>query len=420
MVIKSKRGILLVILFVFLSRMFLLSQVSLAHQGDISVLVRADEARYIEEAQKIFTFSAWKEGLWDVPLYPLLLALLFKIFFPSLFLAVILNAILFSLGLGILYVLTRLILGEIAAYCAVITMAFYPSLWMISLYPAAEPLVLFLLIFTGYVLVRYYQSAERKYIISAAVLSGLLTLTKETFIFLPFIFTMILLFKHTSKIKTALRDSLLLCLVYILVLSPLLILNYRLNNNILLSYKVQRGIYIMKHLDLHAPERVISAVNRKEIIYGDQTFLYCMKEKDLSTFFKNYFSKRKRFFFGTGTFGLMKALGKDTAILERLINKPGEFLRVLTRNGTGWVVFQCAALLMVVYVYCTSLYALAALLAKRRFKETVSLFLFVAYFLIAYIGLNNSRYLVPLVPILAVLSSYSSSKVYCWIFKLRI
>ncbi len=418
--IKCERGILLLILLVFLSRMFLLSQISLAHQGNISVLVRIDEIRYFVEAQKIFTFSGWQGGLWDVPLYPVLLGVLFKIFFPSYFLAVILNIILFSLGVGMLYALTSLVLNKVAAYCAAITMAFYPSLWMISLYPAAEPLVLFLLISTGYTLVKYYQSAERKYLISTAVLSGLLTLTKETFIFLPFIFILIILLKYGSKTKTALKDSLLLSLIYLLVLLPLLILNYGLNNKISLSYKVQRGIYIMKHFDLHAPERIVSAVNRDEVMYGRQTFLYCMKEKDIGTFLKNYFPKRMRFFFGTGTFGLMQALGQDITRLKSLLDRPGEFLRVLAQKGVGWVIFQCAALLMVGYVYFASLYALVVLLVKKKFKETAWLLLFVAYFLVAYVGLNNSRYLVPIVPLLAVLSSYLSSKIYCWIFKLRV
>lgn len=134
---------LLIILITLLSRLILLYLISLADKGGLSVLMRVDEAGYIEEAGILLNKGILL--LWDAPLYPMFLAAFFKVFGTSYLLASVLNIGLFSFAVGILYLTIAYFFNEIRALITAAIMILYPTLLLNILLPTSEALYLFLL-----------------------------------------------------------------------------------------------------------------------------------------------------------------------------------------------------------------------------------------------------------------------------------
>lgn len=385
--------VLVIVLLTLLTRLLLLYFISLAHQGDLFVLVHIDEARYIKEAGTILNESTLP---WDVPLYPMLLAVFFKIFGMSYLLASILNIILFSLAVGILYLTIAYFFNEVRALITAATMIIYPTLLIDILYPAAEALYLLLISLVFYTFLNYLKYEKKIYGALTAVILGILTLTKETFIFFPTIVAAIVFIKYFPNLKRSFKKIIFLVLIYILMLLPLLIYNYRTYGKFALSQKMIRII--------GALPADFTAINKSGITTSE-------KRSSISSI-KDFLWERKRFFLGTGTFGLMRALGYDPTKLELVADKPKDYLRVLKDYGPGWIIFQYSALLFIICVFFSSFFAMLVLLVKRRVKEIIYFMLIISYFLLVYSRRYNSRYFITLVPFLALLSSYFYSLIY--------
>ncbi len=375
------------------TRLLLLYFTSLTHQGDLSVLIHVDEARYIKEAGTILNESTLP---WDVPLYPMFLAVFFKIFGMSYFLASILNIILFSLAVCILYLTIAYFFNEVRALITAATMIFFPTLLIDILYPAAEALYLLLISFAFYTFLSYLKNEKRIYGALTAVILGLLTLTKETFIFFPVIVAAIIFAKYLPSLKQSFKKMLFFALIYILILLPLLIYNYRAYGKFALSQKMVR---IIESLPAD-----LDAINKeKPLLLKKESPIPCIK---------NFFWERKRFFLGTGTFGLMRALGYDPTKLELVTDNPKDYFRVLKEYGSGWRIFQYSALFFIICVFFSSFLAMLVLFVKRKLGEAICFMLIISYFLAVYSCRYNSRYFIVLVPFLALLSSYSYSLLY--------
>jgi 4-amino-4-deoxy-L-arabinose transferase-like glycosyltransferase len=393
--IKFSRTILVILLALSI-RLLLLYFTSLAHQGDFSVLVRVDEARYIEGAKNILDKSMPQ---WDVPLYPMLLALFFKIFGVSYILASILNIVLFSLACGVFYLTTAYFFNEVRALTASASIIFFPTLLIDILYPASEALYLLLLSLTLWALLSYLEYDKRRYGIITATLLGLLTLTKETFLFFPIIIAAIIFIKHLPALKKSFKKIFFLIFIYILIISPLLIYNFRTTGKLALSPKTT---LIIKNFPLDSNS--MKRAGR----------LILLKENPIA-YAQGFFWERKRFFFGTGTFGLMRAFNYDSTKLELAADNPRDYFRILKEYGWGWRTFQYTALLFITCLFLASFFAMLMLLIKRRVKEAVSFMIIIFYILAIYSWRYNSRYFIILVPFLAILSSYSYSLLYYYL-----
>lgn len=379
-----------------LTRLLLLYFISLAHQGDLSVLIHLDEARYIKEAGTILNASTLP---WDVPLYPMFLAVFFKIFGMSYILASILNIILFSLAVGILYLTITYFFNEVRALITAATMIIYPTLLIDILYPAAEALYLLLISLVFYTFLNYLKYEKKIYGALTAVILGILTLTKETFIFFPTIVAAIIFIKYFPDLKRSLKKILFLVLIYILMLLPLLIYNYRTYGKFALSQKMIRVMGALPEDFTTINKGGLIALEKRSSIFSIKDFLW----------------ERKRFFLGTGTFGLIRAFGYDSTKLELVADNPKDYFRVLKEYGPGWVIFQYSTLLFIICVFFSSFFAMLVLLVKRKIKETICFMLIISYFLVVYSCRYNSRYFITLVPYLALLSSYSYSLLYYYI-----
>jgi 4-amino-4-deoxy-L-arabinose transferase-like glycosyltransferase len=380
-----------------LTRLFLLYVTSAAHQGDLSVLIRTDETRYIKEASIILNNGIIL--LWDVPLYPMLLAGLFKIFGSSYLCASILNIILFSLTTGILYLTIAYFFNEARASITATITILFPTLYMNILRPTAEALYLFLISLAFYTFLSYLKHEKKAYGILTAIILSLLTLTKETFAFFPIIISAIILIKYLPDFRRTSKKILLITLVYILTLSPMLLYNYQTSGNFNLSKKMAGVIAVFpKDLD---------SINK------DSRLL--LKKYSPVANVKNFLWERKRFFLGTGTFSLLHAFGYETNKLRKVANSPKDYFSMLKEYGSGWPIFQYSALSFLICVFISGFLAMLMLLLKRRLGEALSLILIFSYFLLAYSCRYNSRYFIILVPFLAFLTSYFYSVLYYYI-----
>jgi 4-amino-4-deoxy-L-arabinose transferase-like glycosyltransferase len=380
-----------------LTRLLLLYLTSAIHQGDLSVLIRTDETRYIKEAG--FILNNGKFFLWDVPLYPMLLAGVSKIFGSSYLPLSILNIILFSLTTGILYLTIAHFFDEVRASITAAIMILFPTLYMNILRPTAEALYLFLISLAFYMFMGYLKYERKIYGALTAMILGLLTLTKETFVFFPMIISGIILIKYLPELKRSFKKITLIVIIYTLTLLPLLAYNYQTKGHFSLSRKMV-NVIIDFPKDLNSINKECSfQIGKNGTLAGVKNLLW----------------ERKRFFLGTGTFSFLHAFGYDTKKLRKVANSPKDYFRILKEYGSKWLIFQYSALFFILSIFISGFLAMLLLLAKRKWKEAASLILIFSYFLLAYYCRYNSRYFIVLVPFLAFLSSYFFSTLYHYI-----
>ena len=93
--------VILVVLFVLVTRLLLLDAILLVNHGNLYALIHSDESRYIQEAEHFFPLLR-STVLWDVPLYPFFLKVVFFLCGTSDLAAVYLSILFFSLATGAL------------------------------------------------------------------------------------------------------------------------------------------------------------------------------------------------------------------------------------------------------------------------------------------------------------------------------
>ncbi len=144
---------------------------------------------------------------WRMPLYPLFLALVYKVFGLNNNAVFIIQAIIFSFTTLILFCITKEMLNERVAYICAFLYAIYPigPYWAGVLYP--ETLLTFLLILTTYFFIKSVRQGKLSYLVFGFFFSGLCILARPEFIYYPFFIMLgflILKFrvKHILKIAT--------------------------------------------------------------------------------------------------------------------------------------------------------------------------------------------------------------------------
>ncbi len=302
----------------------------------------------------------------------------------------------FPLAVVVFYLTTACFFNRLGALITAAIMILFPTLLIDILYPAAEALYLLLISLAFYTFLSYLKYEKLAYIALTALILSLLTLTKETFFFFPMIIAAMIFIKNFPSFRRAFKTAPLLIALYLLILSPLFIYNYHAYGKIGLSQKM---VGVIKTL----PEN-LDATKKKEIT--------ATPDYNPVITVKNFLWERKRFFLGTGTFGLMRAIGYNTTKLETVADSPKEYLKTLKEYGSGWVIFQYLALSFTAFVLLSSFLAMLLLLIKRNWKELSYFMLVIFYFITAYSYRYNSRYSIVLVPFLSLLSAYLYSRIY--------
>jgi len=391
----SWKILLLVFLISIIPRFIFTGIILKVNKGNVSVLVRDDAIRYRARAlallNKDFIIDDKSSHTlnWDVPLFPLFTSASFKIFSSGVTTAVFLNILLFGLSSCVLYAIGAELFGRFRGICPALIYSFYPTLMMCSIYPIPEPLFMLFLLLGSYNFVLFLEREYRHNLFFCALFLGLSTLTKEIGAFLPLLAILIIAIRFIGNWLKIIKYALFLGIVYLLVLLPVVMYNYNKLGKIELSDKVMYQLSVVK-------TAIDGAVADKDIGHNFNTAV------------KDYFYDRRRFFAGTGTFALMRALGNNVdnlVILQR--RSPVKYLCSLRNFGMGWIIFQLCALFFIGCMYLFSFLAWLFLIAKRKYKEVAYSFLILLYFLLGYSQFFNSTYFIPLVPLFAVLCTYA-------------
>lgn len=401
--------LLLIFLISVLPRIVFVGAVSFINGGDISTLIGKDAISYYRTALWLMgepgyfmdVFSSSVCMLLNAPLYPLVLSIFFKIFRPDYVVAVYLNIAFFGLSACILYIIGNFLFGNRAGFCAAAIFSFYPPLFICSIRPLTESLFLFFFIFAFYNFIIFLKTDKSRFLAFTAFFLGFSALTREVVVFFPITIAIFLGLKYRRYWKQAAKNISLLAIIYTVTLLPFLLYNYQLSSGRSFAISAKMAIYT----NFLGGKTGVVKSERKVVVSNDKK-ISLQKRSSLFLNIADYFYARKRFFMGTGTMGIMKALGYKIPELEGTAERPKLFLASLRKFGWGWVAFQYCALFFVGCVYIFSLFTLFRLIVKRRFKEVVLFLLILLYFLAAHLYDYNSRYFIPMIPFLAILSVY--------------
>jgi 4-amino-4-deoxy-L-arabinose transferase-like glycosyltransferase len=320
-------------------------------------------------------------------------------------LAVFVNIFLFCLSACLFYKIGTDIFGEEAGFPAAVIFSLYPSLVPNLTLPQPESLFLFLFLSGIYFFVSFLKNGNLRNLIFATAFVALATLTKEAAIFLPLVMAVLILARFIKNLKQATKPLCFLIIVYLAAVSPWFVRNYYALGRFTLSSKTSGYARFIKK-QIVAPTEQNKAPALKQPIDKNRTSNYFSPILD-------YFKKRKHFFGGTGTLSIMRASGYNVTEIEPAMKNPSpvEFLIALKKAGRRWFVFNALTLIFIGFVYCTSFVALLLLFIRKQYMELFSFISIIVYFLVVYYFHYNSRYFIPIVPFLALLSGYLISNI---------
>lgn len=391
-----KIGLLIFLVFL-LSRLVLL--ICIISGGDPGVLVRDDERRYHAVAMCFMHNDCLVSRLhWDVPLYPFLLSKLFLVFPATYWTMIGFTIVMFSASVSVVYALGRLFLDTKGAVWAACLYGVYPTLWMISLYPGADVLFLLLFLIAVYQFIQYMRTRGIIFLISSAVGFALTTLTKEVAVFFPVVLVVILGFFFSARQKRLVQYGGVLVLTYILCLFPLATMNYQNTGRVTLSRKMERIIEMRRHrvwFSWGSAKKQLTEEMRNGGIFRPVEYIF----------------RRRRFFCGTGTIGLMQAFGRNIDIIEQGTRNVKGFVAASMRYGLGWFLYHWGTITFIAVLYVSSFLAVIKLVMRKKWIVLFSLFAGTMYFLAVHFYVFNARHFVPFIPVMAILSVYCYSKV---------
>lgn len=165
------------------------------------------------------------------PVYPLFIGAIYKVFGRQPYVVRFLQALLHSFTAILIFMLAKHWFSSRIAFIAGILTAVDPTLAGYCGYLLTEPLVVFLLALTTYLMIIL---RDRHNVLSASligILLGLLTLSRAVFLFLP-IFVIIYILFFTSKVsfKYRLLQTILIIVIFTAILAPWLYRNKKIYN----------------------------------------------------------------------------------------------------------------------------------------------------------------------------------------------
>lgn len=192
----------------------------------------ADEYWYAKFARNLFVYGRYiVHGAFSSarpPLYPILLSIsyLFKDMTVVYFVMKVINAIVSSLVIFPIWLLSKEFLSERKAFLVTVLAGIFPSLFAFSPYIMAENLFFPLFFFSVYFLYKSFLENGYKWDILAGIFIGLAYLTRTlAVIFIPVIILILIVELFRKREFMQIKKKLVLGLVALLVVSPLVIVN---------------------------------------------------------------------------------------------------------------------------------------------------------------------------------------------------
>lgn len=169
-----------------------------------------------------------------MPLYPLFLTGILAIWGKNLLAILLIQGLVFSLTAPFTYLLAHQIAGEKAGLWAGWMVAFSPAMNYYANFMIQEALATPFLVLSLFFLYKHFHNQKKTYIIITGFLLGLTSLSRTTFIPLPF-FILLWWILHGWKAKTMVTHLLLLMLPLGVLLSPWIIYNKKVHGKPFLS-----------------------------------------------------------------------------------------------------------------------------------------------------------------------------------------
>lgn len=197
-----------------------------------------DEEGYISWARSIVAGDLMgKEVFYQDPLYPYLLALVFKVFGENLFLVRLLQAFIGAAAVGLVFLTARKLLSDRAALLAAAIMALGHSLYFFELQILKATLVIFLAALAGWIGVMATErpKAWPRWFGLGAVLGLLALLRGNVLASLPVIILWAMLLAGKDRIMARAGRAVPLFAGVVLVLAPVTIRNYMVSGELVIS-----------------------------------------------------------------------------------------------------------------------------------------------------------------------------------------
>jgi 4-amino-4-deoxy-L-arabinose transferase-like glycosyltransferase len=195
----------------------------------------SDDQEYIRSAQiwletGVFTYNdPSRPTVFITPALPGFIALLMKVLGPGLVLEQtirILQALMITLALGLLFVVGRRIFSERVGLWAAGLAAFYPPLWLVSSFIFTEAMFTLAVMLLVYVALRAQEEPKLKWALAFGAVWALTVYIRPTIALWPGIFILMLIYWRLISWQALLRSGLTAALIFILCLLPWWVRNY--------------------------------------------------------------------------------------------------------------------------------------------------------------------------------------------------
>lgn len=392
---------LLVLVFACLVlRSGLLGSVIVSHPDGVGALYWDVDARRYYTTAFLSSQGSSQFLNWDAPLFSGIVSVLFRIFSPDPAIPVFLNITIFFLSTGILFLAALSFLTKRQALWTVLLYVSYPSFFVYSLLPLPDPLFVLLVITTIYFFVQFLRSQRYVCAVGIGASTGLCILTKESAILLPILFIIALIAGASAKWRRAFCAGAIIIASCSFVVIPVAIYNKLSFHEFTVSGKMTKYFKFLDKVQRHAlPDSVMKG---QESLTAGITEVPATRHR--LSWLTDYVLARRQFFFGTGTISLMRISGTDTVMLTKIPFSIRTYLGLLKEKGDSWVIFQIAALLLVLVVYFFAVVGFIKHIVCKHVAVATAFLCCIVYFLVAYFWNYNARHFTVLVPILSLLA----------------
>lgn len=426
-----KRPLLLILLLAALIRLVLLSAILIKNPDGIYV---HDSYGYWNLGYNLSHYGVFSQSedfplepdYYRTPVYPLFIAFA-ELIGPEGFSIILLQILIAVLTCYFVSGLARLLTNNffISNAAALIVAIDLPSVALANLV-LTETLFTFLLVLSFYFFIRYFQKEKTADLVMTAIFSGLLILCRPIAFFIPFLFSMFIIFRSFRSISNLFKQLILYSGIVFLTLSPWLIrnkitfehyflsvirehnlLNYQAgavyaerfsrtlpNAQSILRWKTFRSFKGNAH---EQPYEYAKFIEREAwSVISDNPGIFLKEQAKQIAYF--FFKPTRAFFeIQLGNWGQ----GYNT--VPRNFKVFDNFLKGTSKITMALVLFQ----VLMMTIICAALIFGFAYMKKNQLKDPLILFLFtiICFSLMNLPPVTEARFRVPVIPLIAIISA---------------
>lgn len=421
------------------SARILLLLVILAVNPRLESFLLLDAPRFVTEARNLLASGVLSQSpappveptMFDVPVYPLVLAGVFGLFGPRAGIpaALVVNIVAFAGCVALVHALLRRLYDERAARRGAVLLSVFPTTFF---YPfVVMPDVLFLFFFVAflYFLVAHFASGSARDAVLAGTSLALSILTKPVGVGFVVIGSLVLVAAHGRR---ALKPVALFAGATLLILSPWIARNSAIFGSPSLTNVADATLYkeyvqMASTLRGLPPEQVMTA-DVLELRARYDTEFHSVPAPDLAVlrryategmrghwlfYFTRVHFRHVYLFMGASTSGLFRLFGVDLAprwidvvrgARERGLRDAVSRIAA-DRELTAYVVLQSAASAVVAAVFALGAVGLIRALTRRDLRRLWLPGAGIAYLVVMTGPFSNSRYALPILPFVLMLGA---------------